>query len=103
MTVSTERNSLLPRANVLTRNQQERFVIEPFGNAEQHEDFFGLLERKGGYVRFTATERFRGYQAVMDQSAVSYKRQRFPSAVIAHAVWLFFRFPLSLRLVEEML
>src|SRR5215218_9591430 len=33
----------------------------------------------------------------------SYKRHRFPSQIIAHAVWLYFRFPLSLRLVEEML
>jgi transposase-like protein len=36
-------------------------------------------------------------------SSVSYKRHRFPSQIIAHAVWLYFRFPLSLRLVEEML
>src|SRR5919107_166791 len=34
---------------------------------------------------------------------VSYKRHRFPPHIIAHAVWLYFRFPLSLRLVEEML
>ena len=34
---------------------------------------------------------------------VSYKRHRFPPQIIAHAVWLHFRFPLSLRLVEEML
>jgi putative transposase len=34
---------------------------------------------------------------------VSYKRHRFSSQIIAHAVWLYFRFPLSLRLVEEML
>jgi putative transposase len=33
---------------------------------------------------------------------VSYKRRRFPQ-IIAHAVWLYFLFPLSLRLVEEML
>ncbi|WP_234851536.1 IS6 family transposase, partial [Sinorhizobium meliloti] len=39
----------------------------------------------------------------MIESTVSYKRHRFPSAVIARAVWLYFRFPLSLRLVEEML
>jgi putative transposase len=32
-----------------------------------------------------------------------YKRHRFPPQIIAHAVWLYFRFPLSLRLVEEML
>jgi hypothetical protein len=34
---------------------------------------------------------------------VNYKRHRFPPQIIAHAVWLYFRFPLSLRLVEEML
>jgi putative transposase len=34
---------------------------------------------------------------------VSYKRDRFPPDIIARAVWLYFRFPLSLRLVEEML
>jgi putative transposase len=39
----------------------------------------------------------------MSQSSASYKRHRFPPSVIARAVWLYFRFPLSLRLVEEML
>ncbi len=39
----------------------------------------------------------------MSVPPVSYKRYRFPPAIIAHAVWLYFRFPLSLRLVEEML
>ena len=34
---------------------------------------------------------------------MSYKRHRFPPEIIARAVWLYFRFPLSLRLVEEML
>jgi putative transposase len=34
---------------------------------------------------------------------VSDKRHPFPSGIIAHVVWLYFRFPLSLRLVEEML
>ena len=28
---------------------------------------------------------------------------RFPAEIISHAVWLYFRFPLSLRMVEEML
>jgi putative transposase len=39
----------------------------------------------------------------MNLRPISYKRHRFPSELIAHAVWLYFRFPLSLRLVEEML
>jgi putative transposase len=38
----------------------------------------------------------------MRQASVSYKRHRFPPEIIAHAVWLYFRFPLSLRLVEDM-
>jgi hypothetical protein len=32
-----------------------------------------------------------------------YHRHRFPPEVISYAVWLYFRFPLSLRMVEEML
>jgi putative transposase len=42
---------------------------------------------------------YRGRQS----TPVSDKRHRFPFGIIAHAVWLYFRFPLSLRLVEEML
>jgi putative transposase len=32
-----------------------------------------------------------------------YRRHRFPPEVIANAVWLYFRFPLSLRMVENLL
>src|SRR5215208_4157819 len=32
-----------------------------------------------------------------------YAGYRFPAEVISHAVWLYFRFPLSLRMVEDML
>src|SRR5919198_1878277 len=40
----------------------------------------------------------------MARSARSrYAGYRFPPAIIGHAVWLYFRFPLSLRMVEEML
>ncbi len=31
-----------------------------------------------------------------------YAGYRFPAEVISQAVWLYFRFPLSLRMVEEM-
>ena len=34
---------------------------------------------------------------------ISYKRHRFPPEVIWHAVWLYFRFTLRLRDVEEVL
>src|ERR671923_246993 len=40
----------------------------------------------------------------MARSARSrYAGYRFPPEIIGHAVWLYFRFPLSLRMVEEML
>src|SRR3569623_3207900 len=32
-----------------------------------------------------------------------YAGHRFPAEIISYAVWLYFRFPLSLRMVEEML
>ena len=34
---------------------------------------------------------------------ISYKRHRFPPEVIRYAVWLYFRFTLSFREVEELL
>ncbi len=34
---------------------------------------------------------------------ISFKRHRFPASVIVHAVWLYARFTLSFRDVEEML
>ena len=34
---------------------------------------------------------------------ISFKHHRFPADVIRHAVWLYFRFSLSFRDVEELL
>ena len=40
----------------------------------------------------------------MTTSAVpGYAGYRFPAEIISHAVWLYFRFPLSLRMVDELL
>jgi putative transposase len=33
----------------------------------------------------------------------AYHRHRLPTEIISHCVWLYFRFPLSFRDVEEML
>ncbi|MDP9315710.1 MAG: IS6 family transposase, partial [Chloroflexota bacterium] len=38
-----------------------------------------------------------------DTTAPSYKGFRFPQEIIAHAVWLYYRFNLSFRDVEELL
>jgi hypothetical protein len=35
--------------------------------------------------------------------AARYSGYRFPTEIISHAVWTYFRFPLSLRMVEELL
>ncbi len=39
----------------------------------------------------------------MSDAAARYKNHRFPPEIIARAVWLYYRFPLSLRHVEEVL
>src|SRR5882762_3509242 len=39
----------------------------------------------------------------MDTSESLYRRHRFPAEIISHCVWLYFRFSLSFRDVEEML
>jgi Transposase and inactivated derivatives len=39
----------------------------------------------------------------MQAFKISYKRHRFPPQIIAHIVWLYVRFNLSLREVEEMM
>src|SRR4029453_10665036 len=39
----------------------------------------------------------------MNQPIANYKNHRFPPEIIARAIWLYYRFPLSLRHVEEML
>jgi putative transposase len=39
----------------------------------------------------------------MTRSACArYTGYRFPAEIIGHAVWLYFRFPLGLRMVEEL-
>ena len=42
-------------------------------------------------------------QSALANDAISYSGFRFPPDVISYAVWLYYRFPLSLRMVEELL
>jgi putative transposase len=44
-----------------------------------------------------------GYLFRMTRRDPLYASYRYPAELIGHAVWLYFRFPLSLRMVEEML
>ena len=39
----------------------------------------------------------------MSNDRLSYRRRRFPPEIISHAVWLYHRFGLSLRDVEDLL
>ena len=39
----------------------------------------------------------------MDSSTASYRGHRFPPEIISHAVWLYHRFCLSFRDVEDLL
>jgi hypothetical protein len=59
----------------------------------------------GGSVALTFAAVFTGMSSNLptDVTTHRYKRHRFPAEIIAHAVWLYFRFPLSLRHVEDLL
>ncbi|WP_338675144.1 IS6 family transposase [Streptomyces sp. SCSIO 30461] len=39
----------------------------------------------------------------MESASPSYRGHRYPAEIIAHCVWLYFRFPVSFREVEEMM
>ena len=39
----------------------------------------------------------------MNNTKNLYKRHRFPAAIIQHAVWLYYRFNLSQRDIEDLL
>jgi putative transposase len=43
------------------------------------------------------------HNPLMRTSVARYHRHRFPAEIISHCVWLYFRFALSFRDVEEML
>ena len=40
---------------------------------------------------------------LVDAAPSSYRGHRFPVEIISHCVWLYHRFPLSLRDVQEMM
>jgi putative transposase len=72
------------------------------GNAQAFQS--SLSSTPIGTVRLTIKAGPRSYTATMPTARDPlYQRHRFPPEVISHAVWLYFRFPLSLRMVEEML
>src|SRR5262249_53788794 len=56
---------------------------------------------RGWKDRLTALELWRG--GLVGTEKPSYKGFRFPAEIISHCVWLYHRFPLSLREVEEMM
>jgi putative transposase len=44
-----------------------------------------------------------GEWSVVESGSPSYRGHRYPVEIISHAVWLYFRFPLSFREVEELM
>src|SRR6266851_4350680 len=64
-----------------------------------------VFRARDGIVRLTAEDVIRlfiRHNSFMPSPSL-YHRHRFPAEIISHCVWLYFRFSLSLRDVEEML
>src|SRR4051794_17356097 len=51
----------------------------------------------------TAAARLAGLGYSDPMTSLSYRGHRFPAAIIQHAIWLYLRFTLSYRDVEELL
>ena len=65
-----------------------------------------LLSRRRGSrgLRTVLSTWTPGWQTrPMDKDTPSYRGYRFPAEIISHAVWLYHRFSLSLRDVEDLL
>lgn len=57
-----------------------------------------------GSVALTGWLELIRYRVFMTEAPhVHFRRHRFPAEIIAHAVWLYYRFPLSFRDVEDLL
>jgi putative transposase len=61
------------------------------------------LRWRGGQGWHCQLEATLGTVASMPVDVVRYPRYRFPTAIISHAVWLYYRFTLSFRDVEDLL
>jgi transposase-like protein len=62
-----------------------------------------IRAEEGAFSYRRATQPFPKIGPVRDRLCLSFKRHRFPPEIIRHAIWLYFRFSLSLRDVEELL
>jgi putative transposase len=61
----------------------------------------GTIKLSG--LRLGGGEVVRYLSRMMALGGPLYAGYRYPAELISYAVWLYFRFPLSLRMVEEML
>jgi transposase-like protein len=62
-----------------------------------------LFRRPGGTVKLSGLWLGGSPSRMTTPRGPLYSGYRYPAALIGYAVWLYFRFPLSLRRVEEML
>src|SRR4051812_8690880 len=83
-------------------------TLMPFEDTFHGNPLYGYYSEAKGHrqvgARWVARGRGAGYRPGMTPPITpSYAGHRFPPKVIGHAVWLYFRFPLGLRMVEELL
>jgi hypothetical protein len=101
-----------PARRVIHKSQQRArraAILEPgvLGAVDLHQFAQTIapptrLMRRGGLVRITGWPG-RRWEYADGMMELSCRRHRFPPVVIQHAVWLYLRFTLSYRDVEELL
>jgi hypothetical protein len=103
-TVSTLSNPSLPVSSQRKFDPMKLIILRilsHLGALVQGPKFNGLVDS----VALTFAAVFTGMSSNLaaDVTTHRYKRHRFPAEIIAHAVWLYVRFRLSLRHVEDLL
>ena len=90
-------------ATLITSNLPFDEWTETLGSERLTGALLDRITHHGG-VALTACFSRLDIRIVMTEfPAAHFRRHRFPAEIITHAVWLYFRFPLSLRDVEDLL
>ena len=101
-------DTIIFNANIITLNRDQPWARALAISADKIAGVFvGAVPDaliSPGYCQVDEVSTNIGYLGAMVTTSKSiYRGYRFPAEVIQQAVWLYFRFPLSLRMVEDLL
>jgi hypothetical protein len=97
--MALELAELSRKTGLVVRSLDSAAVDMLFAELEKYDSHEGIVRLMAEDV----IRLFMRHNPRMRSSVSLYQRHRFPAEIISHCVWLYFRFALSFRDVEEML